>query len=75
LKSPSHLLLSGSDHGASYRSDGKSPHLTKHDAKSLTDDLDRMQDLKGWASRLSPISPILGLSMILGVGYLGPWPG
>ncbi|EDW54395.1 hemicentin-1 [Drosophila sechellia] len=65
----------GSDHGASYRSDGKSPHLTKHDAKSLTDDLDRMQDLKGWASRLAPISPILGLSMILGVGYLGPWPG
>ncbi|KMY88336.1 hemicentin-1 [Drosophila simulans] len=65
----------GSDHGASYRSDGKSPHLTKHDAKSLTDDLDRMQDLKGWASRLAPVSPILGLSMILGVGFLGPWPG
>ncbi|XP_043641102.1 hemicentin-1 [Drosophila teissieri] len=65
----------GSDHSASYRSDGKSPHLTKHDAKSLTDDLDRMQDLKGWASRLAPVSPILGLSIILGVCYLGPWPG
>ncbi|XP_043861766.1 lachesin isoform X2 [Drosophila santomea] len=69
------IIVPGSDHGASYRSDGKSPHLTKHDAKSLTDDLDRMQDLKGWASRLAPVSPILGLSMILGIGFLGPWPG
>ncbi|XP_016945985.3 uncharacterized protein DIP-theta isoform X2 [Drosophila suzukii] len=67
----------GSDHSASYRSDGKSPHLTKHDAKSLTDDLDRMQDLKSWAHRLPlPESPILTLAMILGIfGHLGAWPG
>ncbi|XP_044316210.1 hemicentin-1 isoform X2 [Drosophila rhopaloa] len=68
----------GSDHSASYRSDGKSPHPIKHDAKSLTDDLDRMQDLKGWAHRLAPclpILPILTLSLILGSGYLGAWPG
>ncbi|XP_037711417.1 hemicentin-1 isoform X2 [Drosophila subpulchrella] len=67
----------GSDHSASYRSDGKSPHLTKHDAKSLTDDLDRMQDLKSWAHRHPlPESPILTLAMILGIfGHLGAWPG
>ncbi|KAH8352848.1 hypothetical protein KR084_006764 [Drosophila pseudotakahashii] len=65
----------GSDHSASYRADGKSPHLTKHDAKSLTDDLDRMQDLKGWAHRPVPGSLILALSMTLGMGYLGAWPG
>ncbi|XP_052837828.1 neurotrimin isoform X3 [Drosophila gunungcola] len=60
----------GSDHSASYRSDGKSPHPVKHDAKSLTDDLDRMQDLKGWASCLAPYLPILTLPMVLGA-----WPG
>ncbi|XP_020806480.1 lachesin-like [Drosophila serrata] len=63
----------GSDHSATYRSDGKSPHLTKHDAKSLTDDLDRMQDLKGWAHHLAPFTPIFGLPFILAAGYLGAW--
>ncbi|XP_070067748.1 cell adhesion molecule DSCAML1 isoform X2 [Drosophila takahashii] len=66
----------GSDHSASYRADGKSPHLTKHDAKSLTDDLDRMQDLKGWAHRPVPGFSILDLSISLGMMiYLGAWPG
>ncbi|XP_016964692.1 hemicentin-1 [Drosophila biarmipes] len=67
----------GSDHSASYRSEGKSPHLTKHDAKSLTDDLDRMQDLKSRALRLPLPGPaILTLAMIFGIfGYLGAWPG
>ncbi|XP_017020809.1 uncharacterized protein DIP-theta [Drosophila kikkawai] len=63
----------GSDHGATYRSDGKSPHLTKHDAKSLTDDLDRMQDLKSWAHHLAPYAPIFGLPFILAAIYLETW--
>ncbi|XP_017064313.1 LOW QUALITY PROTEIN: hemicentin-1 [Drosophila eugracilis] len=65
----------GSDHSASYRSDGKSPHLTKHDAKSWTDDLDHMQDLKGWAHRIAPYSLILILLVALGMGRLGAGPG
>ncbi|EDW03067.1 GH10697 [Drosophila grimshawi] len=40
------------DHSATYRGDGKNTPL-KHDAKSLTDEMDRMQDLK---SRGMPLS-------------------
>ncbi|XP_017873083.1 PREDICTED: hemicentin-2, partial [Drosophila arizonae] len=56
------------DHGATYRSDGKNTPL-KHDAKSLTDEMDRMQDLK--SSAAVHIHNILH-SLII-VVYLGAW--
>ncbi|XP_030242938.1 hemicentin-1 isoform X1 [Drosophila navojoa] len=56
------------DHGATYRSDGKNTPL-KHDAKSLTDEMDRMQDLK--SSAAVHIHNILHSLLI--VVYLGAW--
>ncbi|XP_032293514.1 uncharacterized protein DIP-theta isoform X4 [Drosophila virilis] len=62
------------DNSATYRADGKNNPL-KHDAKSLTDEMDRMQDLKGWAAA----GPLYNsrrstklLTLVLAV-YLGAW--
>ncbi|XP_034668619.1 neogenin isoform X1 [Drosophila subobscura] len=60
------------DHGGNYRAEGKSPHLIKHDAKSLTDDLDRMQDLK---SGTQPLLHVLALPVVLFLAYLSTWHG
>ncbi|XP_023175171.1 cell adhesion molecule 2 [Drosophila hydei] len=58
------------DHSATYRADGKNTPL-KHDAKSLTDEMDRMQDLKSSAVPLCRAANILHLLII--VVYLGAW--
>ncbi|KAH8269274.1 hypothetical protein KR018_000401 [Drosophila ironensis] len=55
----------GTDHGNPYRSDGKIPQLIKHDAKSLTDDLDRTQDPKNSAHRFWSFSPALPVVVVL----------
>ncbi|XP_064553735.1 lachesin isoform X2 [Drosophila montana] len=61
------------DNSATYRADGKNNPL-KHDAKSLTDEMDRMQDLKSWAA-----GPLYNsrrstklLALVIAV-YLGAW--
>lgn len=62
------------DNSATYRADGKNNPL-KHDAKSLTDEMDRMQDLKGWAAA----GPLYNcrrstklLTLVIAV-YVGAW--
>ncbi|XP_002021688.2 cell adhesion molecule 2 [Drosophila persimilis] len=63
------------DHGGNYRAEGKSPHLIKHDAKSLTDDLDRMQDLKSATSPLLFPMEALALPIVLFLAHLSTWHG
>ncbi|EDV31901.1 uncharacterized protein Dana_GF14310, isoform B [Drosophila ananassae] len=64
----------GPDHGSIYRSDGKIPQLIKHDAKSLTDDLDRIQDLKSGALRIgSFLVEILVSLLAFGVVFSWTW--
>ncbi|XP_068151180.1 uncharacterized protein DIP-theta [Drosophila tropicalis] len=53
------------DHSTSYRADGKSPHLIKHDTGSLTDELDRMQDLKSSSNQLKNSSQPVALSLLV----------
>ncbi|XP_051858037.1 uncharacterized protein LOC117564504 isoform X2 [Drosophila albomicans] len=62
------------DHSVTYRADGKNTAL-KHDAKSLTDEMDRMQDLKSKAMTPISFSPLLMASAVtLSLVYLGTWP-
>ncbi|XP_060666095.1 peroxidasin isoform X2 [Drosophila nasuta] len=62
------------DHSATYRADGKNTAL-KHDAKSLTDEMDRMQDLKSKAMTPISFSPLFMASAVtLSLVYLGTWP-
>ncbi|XP_062121543.1 cell adhesion molecule 2 isoform X1 [Drosophila sulfurigaster albostrigata] len=62
------------DHSATYRPDGRNTAL-KHDAKSLTDEMDRMQDLKSKAMTPISFSPLLMASAVtLSLVYLGTWP-
>ncbi|XP_041448423.1 cell adhesion molecule 2 isoform X2 [Drosophila obscura] len=64
------------DHGGNYRAEGKSPHLIKHDAKSLTDDLDRMEDLKSEATQPLLFSlEVLALPLVLCLARLSTWHG
>ncbi|KAH8244467.1 hypothetical protein KR026_010571 [Drosophila bipectinata] len=64
----------GPDHGSIYRSDGKIPQLIKHDAKSLTDDLDRIQDLKSGSQRIGSILAAFPVSLLaFGVVYSRTW--
>lgn len=68
-------LFAGPDHSANYRGDGKNTPM-KHDAKSLTDDMDRMQDLKSGSNRSPIVSLLLTLAVICsltGGGYLEAW--
>ncbi|KAL7740692.1 hypothetical protein ACLKA6_000058 [Drosophila palustris] len=61
------------DHSATYRADNKNTAL-KHDAKLLTDDMDRMQDLKGRAVfQLACPQLILTSAVALVLVYLGAW--
>lgn len=70
---PLSLLLPflGPDHGATYRGDGKNTPM-KHDAKSLTDDMDRMQDLKSGTEQLNRSLDSLLALVIFGL-YLRAW--
>ncbi|XP_017099278.2 protein turtle homolog B isoform X2 [Drosophila bipectinata] len=64
----------GPDHGSIYRSDGKIPQLIKHDAKSLTDDLDRIQDLKSGGQRIGSFLAAFPVSLLaFGVVYSQTW--
>ncbi|XP_017154527.1 cell adhesion molecule 2 [Drosophila miranda] len=63
------------DNGGNYRAEGKSPHLIKHDAKSLTDDLDRMQDLKSATPPLLFPVEALALPIVLFLAHLSTWHG
>lgn len=70
---PLSLLLPflGPDHSATYRGDGKNTPM-KHDAKSLTDDMDRMQDLKSGTEQLNRSLDSL-LALVMCALYLRAW--
>lgn len=70
---PLSLLLPflGPDHSATYRGDGKNTPM-KHDAKSLTDDMDRMQDLKSGTEQLNRSLDSL-LALVICALYLRAW--
>ncbi|KAH8408137.1 hypothetical protein KR009_002244 [Drosophila setifemur] len=63
------FLLAGSDHGATYSSDGKKPHLIKNDAKSPTN------DFQSWAYGLRPHLPIFNISWVFFVSLSWTWQG
>ncbi|XP_034474800.1 LOW QUALITY PROTEIN: peroxidasin [Drosophila innubila] len=61
------------DHSATYRADNKNTAL-KHDAKLLTDDMDRMQDLKSRAMSHLTFPQLISTSAVaLVLNYLGAW--
>jgi len=67
------LLFSAPDHSATYRADNKNTAL-KHDAKLLTDDMDRMQDLKSRAISHLTFPQLISTSAVtLVLNYLGAW--